>query len=185
MLHGHAGGGDTYDNRNRYKRAWKVTNLETRKSLNDFCEKRGITGYDNGLTRLFHGSGTENWWSIMINGLVLRPNAAYCGSAFGHGTYFAPSSQKSFNYTSGSNLWRDNSGHVGSIFLGIFDVATGKPYDIYREGKGTPDNEAQLHAISPDYDCLWAYGGINFLCHDEVVVYNEHQSSIKYLIECQ
>lgn len=185
MLHGNAGGGDTYDNRNHYKRAWKVTNLETRKSLNDFCEKRGITGYDNGLTRLFHGSGTENWWSIMINGLVLRPNAAYCGSAFGHGTYFAPSSQKSFNYTSGSNLWRDNSGHVGSIFLGIFDVATGKPYDIYREGKGTPDNEAQLHAISPDYDCLWAYGGINYLCHDEVVVYNEHQSSIKYLIECQ
>lgn len=72
----------------------------------------------------------------MINGLVLRPNAAYCGSAFGHGTYFAPSSQKSFDYTSGSNLWRDNSGHTGSIFLGIFDVATGKPYDIYREKKG-------------------------------------------------
>lgn len=125
LLHGDAGGGDTYDSRNRYKRAWKVTNRETRKNLDDFCTKRGITGYDNGLTRLFHGSGTENWWSIMINGLVLRPNAAYCGSAFGHGTYFAPSSQKSFDYTSGSNLWRDNSGHTGSIFLGIFDVATG------------------------------------------------------------
>lgn len=185
MLHGNAGGGDTYDNRSRYKRAWKVINHQTRSNLEKFCENRGIEGYENGLTRLFHGSGTENWWSILINGLILRPNAAYCGSAFGHGTYFAPSSQKSFGYTSGSNLWRDNSGHSGSIFLGIFDVATGGIYDVYGEGKGTPDNESQLHAISPDYDCLWAYGGKGYVAHDEVVVYNEHQSSIKYLIECQ
>lgn len=185
LLHGNAGGGDTYDNRGRYKRAWRITNHRTRKNLEDFCERRNITGYGNGLTPLFHGSGTENWWSIMINGLVLRPDAAYCGSAFGHGTYFAPSSQKSLGYTSGSNMWRDNSGNTHSIFLGIFDVATGNIYDIYREGKGTPDNESQLHAINPDYDCLWAYGGIRYVAHDEVVVYNEHQSSIKYLIECQ
>ena len=52
------------------------------------------------VKQLWHGSRNENWFSILENGLQLNPNAIITGKMFGKGIYFAPSSNKSWNYTS-------------------------------------------------------------------------------------
>ncbi|MCR4658518.1 MAG: hypothetical protein K5770_20155, partial [Lachnospiraceae bacterium] len=46
-----------------------------------------------GISHLFHGSKTENWFNIVKTGLVIDPEkfgVAICGKAYGYGTYFAP-----------------------------------------------------------------------------------------------
>ena len=68
------------DSKDKFKRAWRVTNLKTQKRFDEFVEKEKIT--DTKL--LFHGSRNENWWSIINTGLVLRPtNAIINGKMFG------------------------------------------------------------------------------------------------------
>ena len=68
------------DSKDKFKRAWRVTNLKTQKRFDEFVEKERIT--DTKL--LFHGSRNENWWSIINTGLVLRPtNAIINGKMFG------------------------------------------------------------------------------------------------------
>lgn len=65
---------------NLFYKAWRVENLATRKKFKAFCKGKGrIT------KKLFwHGSRTENWWSILRSGLVLRPtNAVINGKMFG------------------------------------------------------------------------------------------------------
>lgn len=81
---------------------------------------------------LFHGSSTENWHSILRNGLkncsssVLQAN----GAAYGSGIYLAKDSGYSYNYSKG-NLW----------ILGVCQVLNSPKYD---KGNGifvVPDEE--------------------------------------------
>lgn len=177
--------GDPYDNRSRYKLAWFVRNHRTYKAMQQFVKKEGLSKDD--LSLLFHGSGTENIWSILINGLILHPNAAYCGSMFGQGTYFAPSSEKSLGYSSNSGRWRSANTAMRN-FLMMYDVVTGIPYDVMADwdksgSRSTPNSPEELDALHKGAHCLWAYGRQGRLRHEEVVVYRECQSSIRYLIE--
>ena len=169
-------------NRGQYMRAWKVTNEKTENAFNNFCKQKNLT-LDNGVTRLFHGSRTENFWSITTNGLYVNPTGVVItGKAFGNGIYFAPLAKKSLGYTSRSNsYWAHGSADRG--YLAIYKVATGEIYDIYREGKGVPLNYSQLQEKHPGADCLWAYAGIGYVVNDEVVIYKENQCTIEYLIE--
>lgn len=49
---------------------------------------------------------------------------------FGYGTYFATKAQKSLGYTSlKGSCWA--SGDSSYAFMGLYDVAYGKPYDAY------------------------------------------------------
>ena len=57
------------ENAGRLKNAWKVTNLKTQKRFDDFVKKEGIKD----IREFWHGSGNANWWSIIGNGLYLRP----------------------------------------------------------------------------------------------------------------
>lgn len=175
------------DQRTRFLRAWRVTNTVTEKRFDEYCKSRNLTE-DNGITELFHGSGTPNWWSIATNGLYLNPSGVQIhGKAFGYGLYFAPYAKKSIGYTSSyGSYWEHGDASKG--YLAVFKVATGNIYDVYGEGNGrAPHNYEDFHEDHPDKDCCWAYSksmyGNSYLCNDEVIVYREDQATIKYLIE--
>jgi poly [ADP-ribose] polymerase len=187
-------------------RAWKVTNRKTeaafegyldevykKKSKDDPDFKRYSIG--DGVTRLFHGSRTHNWWSIICNGLYINPNqikdlghkADYCGSAFGHGIYTAPCAHKSMGYTDARGAGWTN-GQADKGYLAIMKIATGEIYDIYGEHKGTPDNYQELQKMHPGADCTWAFAkrqgyDSSYLRNEEVIVYRQDQATIDFLVE--
>lgn len=190
--------------RNRYIRAWRIENERTRRYMNNYCKKKNLTEENGGIMELFHGSKTENFFSIIKNGLWLCPEQngiSICGKAFGHGIYFANLAQKSIGYTSTYNsYWAHGDQSKG--YLAVFEVATGEIYDIYREGKGVPDNYADLQRLHPNADCTFAYSRKScensYLVNDEIIVYTDgsvqegslkpeserfSQCTIKYLIE--
>ena len=167
------------DCKDKFYQAWRVTNQKTQKRFDKFVNKE----YIKECKLFWHGSRNENWWSIINTGLVLRPtNAIITGKMFGYGIYYAPKARKSLGYTSlsGSYWARGNS---NSAFMALMDVAYGKPYDVYSFSSEYYDfNYDKLQKKSPGANCLHAHAG-NMLRNDEVIVYKEDQSTIKYLVE--
>lgn len=146
--------------------------------IKEIYEIEDMTGFDKfnpykvSTKELFHGSRNENILSIMQNGLKIKPKSAiHSGSMFGTGIYFADSSTKSGNYTSGFG----NSKNGDSYFLFVCDVATGKIKEY---------DSAQPHlssAPSP-YNSVMGKKGSS-LVHDEFIVYRDNQVKLKYIIE--
>ena len=69
----------------KFRKAWRVKNLKTQERFDKFVAENDIK--DTRL--LFHGSRSENFWSIIKTGLVLRPtNAVITGKMFGYGCYY-------------------------------------------------------------------------------------------------
>ncbi len=167
------------DCRDKFYRAWRVTNVKTQKRFDNFVKKEKISN----TKLLWHGSRNENWWSIINTGLVLRPtNAVITGKMFGYGIYYAPKARKSLGYTSlsGSYWARGNS---NSAFMAIMDVAYGKPYDVHSfDSKYYDFNYEKLQKTCPGANCLHAHAG-SMLRNDEIIVYKEDQCTIKYLVE--
>ena len=164
----------------KFKRAWKVTNLATQAKLEEFVQKNNIR--DTRL--LWHGSRTENFWSIMKTGLKLRPtNAVITGKMFGYGIYYAPSCSKSIGYTSlQGSYWAGGSSR--RAYMALFDVAYGTPYDVYNfDSKYTSLDFEKLQRFKAGATCLHAHADKGMLRNDEIVVYKENQMTIKYLIE--
>lgn len=166
-------------NSNQYLKAWKVKNHVTERRFNAFCQKEHLNE-SNGISHLFHGSGTENFWSIVTQGLTINPTGVVIsGKMFGNGTYFAPLARKSLGYTSGrGSVWRH--GTDSTCFLAIYKVATGKHYDVTTSDSSL--NWQLLQQKCPGAHCTWAHAGIS-LRNDEVIVYQDSQSTIEYLIE--
>lgn len=169
-------------NASQYVKAWRIRNRRTEERFDRFCQQEQLSE-GHGIDHLFHGSRTENFWSIVTNGLLINPDCGVqrTGSMFGNGTYFAPLAQKSLGYTNGG-YWV--GGNKDVRFLAIYKVATGKHYDIY-QGSDFSLNKAILQKKCPGAHCAWAHGrgtGGTTLCNDEVIVYDEAQSTIEYLI---
>lgn len=163
-----------------FSKAWKVCNKNTQEKFNEFVANMST----NTTKLLFHGSRNENFWSIIKNGLVLRPtNAVITGKMFGYGIYFAPKCQKSIGYTSLSgSYWA--GGNSTCAYMAVFEVAYGKPFDVYRHTNAYSNfNYQKLQSASGGADCLHAHTSQGFLRNDEIVVYREDQITIKYLIE--
>ena len=135
--------------------------------------------------RLWHGSRSENWLSILETGLVLNPaRAVITGKMFGHGLYFADSFQKSLGYTS---LWgsRWTGGGEARGFLALCDVHLGRALAVHRHEAWCYELDAgrlATRGMFRTYDSLHARSG-SMLVHDELVVYNEAQVCPRYLIE--
>lgn len=178
--------------RGRALRAWRVENKETRKAFEARRAERGFTS-DKGTTLLFHGSGTENWYSIIRNGLKLNPEliksgVRICGKAFGYGIYFAAYCAKSMSYANASRTYGQNS---TEHYMGVYEVMTGNPYFIYQDpNRKRPNTWTDFHADHPDMDCCWASSGYDGsdvglmrLNYDETIIYQENQCTIKYLVE--
>ena len=163
---------------NKYYQAWKVINNKTQSRFDEFVKNNKIN--ENKL--LWHGSRNENWWSIINSGLVLRPSAQITGKMFGYGIYFAPKARKSFGYTSyHGSYWA--GGNSNSAFMSLYDVAYGKPYDVHSfDSQYHNFNYELLQKYCKDANCLHAHAG-SMLRNDEIIIYKEEQTTIKYLIE--
>ena len=164
----------------KFRKAWRVTNLKTQERFDKFVNENNIK--DTRL--LFHGSRSENFWSIMKTGLVLRPtNAVITGKMFGYGVYYAPKCAKSIGYTSLSGSYWAHGGN-NTAYMAIFDVAYGTPYDVYNfDSKYYNLDYNKLQQFKPGANCLHAHADRGMLRNDEIVVYKEDQMTIKYLIE--
>lgn len=164
----------------KFRKAWRVTNLKTQERFDKFVKENDIK--DTRL--LFHGSRSENFWSIMKTGLVLRPtNAVITGKMFGYGVYYAPKCAKSIGYTSLSGSYWAHGGN-NTAYMAIFDVAYGTPYDVYNfDSKYYNLDYNKLQQFKSGANCLHAHADRGMLRNDEIVVYKEEQMTIKYLIE--
>ncbi len=168
----------------RYINAWRVVNKATQKNFDDYRQE---VGTEKEIQELWHGSRNENWWSIINQGLMLRPtNAIINGKMFGYGLYFANKANKSIGYTSTyGSRW--TGGSSGSGFLSLYDVLYGDPYLIDKNyysysGFNTLDYN-KLQERKPGANCLHALKNVTGLREDEIIVYKEQQATIKYLVE--
>lgn len=161
-------------NSNQFVRAFKV-NQEPNNT--DF--ENHLKAAKNKKTELFwHGSRTENWWSILSTGLRIRPtNAVYTGSMFGDGLYFADKAQKSIGYTSLSgSYWA--RGSEKRAFLCLYEVHVGKQKIVKK-------HTSECYSFNKDNinaDSVYAQAGVD-LRNNEYIVYNPHQCRPKFLVE--
>lgn len=164
----------------KFRKAWRVTNLKTQERFDKFVNANDIK--DKRL--LFHGSRSENFWSIIKTGLVLRPtNAVITGKMFGYGVYYAPKCAKSIGYTSLSGSYWARGGN-NTAYMALFDVAYGTPYDVYNfDSKYYNLDYNKLQQFKSGANCLHAHADKGMLRNDEIVVYKEDQMTIKYLVE--
>jgi len=169
------------ENASKYLRAWRIENHRTEKDFDDYCTKEHLID-GKGIDHLFHGSRGENFWSIITNGLTVNPlNVVITGKAYGQGTYFAPDARKSLGYTDRlGSKWVNGGRETG--LLGIYKVATGKRYDG-SHGCDSSLTWSKLQKICPGAHCTWAESRYSGFIMDEVIVYQDCQSTIEYLVE--
>lgn len=145
------------------------------KNVYEIDIKSMSSGYDSGKvgnhTRVFHGTSEANLLSILKNGLKTSPpSTAYiAGKMFGNGIYGSQTASKSLGYTTGR--WGGSSSSTGWLF--ICDFAMGKPYYPL----------STLQRIPSGYHSCWALPGKVGLANDELIVYNNDQVNIRYLLE--
>lgn len=164
------------DDAHRVSQILAVTNERTKQAYEACKAKKGIE--NRGCHLLWHGSRTENWWSIAKNGMSLNPNAIVTGKMFGQGLYFAPKAHKSMGYTDmQGSYWAGGSSRVG--YMALFEVAMGKPYE--------PDSSLPYTFKESDlrHGChsVWAYPRKTGLRNEECIVYNEGQANMVALVE--
>lgn len=163
----------------KFKRAWSVTNPEIDQKFSSYMKKNNIKK----TRELFHGSRSENWWSILTTKLLLQPsNVVKSGAMFGRGIYFADKADKSMGYTSIRDS-RHAAGKSDKGYLAIYEVATGHEYDVKIWKSSMTDlNDSSFIREHKDCNSLHAHAGIN-LINDEYIVYNENACRIKYFLE--
>lgn len=173
------------DSANKFYKAWRVTNLETEKNYQKFTSENNI----GNVKLLCHGSRNQNWFNILKMGLKIRPAGAIAtGSMFGLGIYWSNPEKykggvaKSIGYTSLGGYWTRDYQNCG--FLAFFDVAIGDSVDAYSfDSKYYSYNLERLKKDNPKAWSLWAHGNTSMLRNDEIIVYDDRQMTIRYLVE--
>lgn len=166
------------NNKNQYVRAFAVSQEPTTTNFeNNLATKENKT-----IDYFWHGSRTENWWSILSTGLKIRPsNAVYTGSMMGDGIYFADSAQKSIGYTSlRHSYWA--SGRDNRAYLALFKVHIGKQYHVYEHKPFCYDLSSEELERLGNFDSTFAHAGVS-LKNNEYVIYNQNQCTINYIVE--
>jgi len=126
----------------------------------------------------WHGTRSANLVGITRRGLLIRPaGAAYTGSLFGDGKYFAWQSTKSLNYCDGG-YW--TGGKADKRYMFLLDCAFGKMHHTW----------SNQFFRSPPKGCHSVYGRSgrgSSLRNDEMITYDmddkDNQSGIRYLFE--
>lgn len=167
-----------------YREAFRVSNAKTEEEFDNFTTLFGLEDGD-GIAHLFHGTRSENIWSILTTGLKNRPpkDAVITGKAYGMGTYFAPDAVKSLGYTSQyGSKWA--GGTSGCGFLLVCKVAVGQEGTYYDGHFGCDSslNAEKLEKIAPGALCTWAKARYSGFRMDEVIVYQDCQSTVEYVI---
>jgi len=155
------------------KHVYRVIPEGQKAKFNQYLEDNHI----HKVKQFWHGSRTENWFSIILNSLQLSPDAVTTGKMFGQGIYFAPSAQKSWGYTSGrGSYWAH--GRDNTSYMGLFATAYGHPYDV-NSALGSYFNKSGLPRGT---DCVHAHAGTQ-LRNDEVIFYDESAVLLNYIVE--
>lgn len=166
---------------------YRVINKRTQAAFDAYLKSQEKIGNKVVVRQFWHGSRNENWMSIIQKGLVLNPDAAITGKMFGQGIYFAPSSMKSWGYTSAPDaVWtRRNSGRtMHTAFMALYATAYGKPFELYSHTSIWLNYYYQcLHREHPDCSCVHAKASKGMLHNDEVIFYREDQMTINYICE--
>lgn len=173
------------DSAGKFYKAWRVTNLETEKNYQKFTSENNI----GNVKLLCHGSRNQNCFNILKMGLKIRPAGAIAtGSMFGLGIYWSNPEKykggvaKSIGYTSLGGYWTRDYQNCG--FLAFFDVAIGDSVDAYSfDSKYYFYNLDRLKKDNPKAWSLWAHGNTSMLRNDEIIVYDDRQMTIRYLVE--
>lgn len=156
----------------KVKTIYRVIDKVQKEKFDKYCKENNIKT----IKQYWHGSKNENWFSIISTRLKLHPNAAITGKMFGDGIYFAPSSMKSFNYTSFlGTTWARGSSNTS--FMGLYATAYGTPKDVYTAHRFNKDI---LKAEGKT--CVHAHAGPSLL-NDEIVFYDEDAMLLNYLVE--
>lgn len=158
----------------KVRSVYRVIPQKQKKLFNAYLKKKSIKD----VKMLWHGSRNENWMSIIQNSLLLNPNAIITGKMFGAGIYFAPSSVKSWGYTSYLGT-RWANGHSGTAFMGLYAVAYGKPMNV-DHWSSFMDYKSEVQQNG--YDSLHAHAGVD-LHADEIVLYDEAAVLLNYIVE--
>ena len=158
----------------KVKSVYRVIPQKQKKVFNAYLKKKSIKD----VKMLWHGSRNENWMSIIQNSLLLNPNAIITGKMFGAGIYFAPSSVKSWGYTSYLGT-RWASGRSSTAFMGLYAVAYGKPMNVDTWSSFT---DYKREVLQNGYDSLHAHAGVD-LRADEIVLYDEAAVLLNYIVE--
>ena len=171
------------DRQDSLRSVWQVTNTRRRTAYT-----QNINSVENNHSKLlWHGSRNANWMSILETGLQLKPaNAVITGKMFGYGLYFADKFQKSLNYSSiHGSYWA--GGTSDGAYLALYDVHLGNHlkvkehqawcYDLSDKKLKARAKKEKIH-----YDAVFAEGGVD-LINNEYIIYNQHQCTIRYLIE--
>lgn len=151
---------------------------EIKSRISEVRYQNHINEFGNFEKLLFHGSRTENWFSILKTCLNVKPsNVETQGAMFGQGSYFADKFRKSMGYTSiNSSYW--TSGRDKVAYLGLYGVNMVKPLVITDSDKGL--NLQKL--INKGCRTTHAVSGRG-LINDEFIVYESDACTIRYLIE--
>lgn len=156
----------------KVKNIYRVIPQKQQKAFNSYLKENKIKK----VKQLWHGSRNENWFSILTNSLQLNPNAQITGKMFGQGIYFAPSSMKSWGYTSYHGT-RWANGRSDRAFMGLYAVAYGKAHNVLCS---EPFTQQKLKSLGAD--CVHAHAGA-YLLNDEIVFYDESAMVLNYLVE--
>jgi len=123
---------------------------------------------------LFHGTKIANLLSILKSGLLMPKQSPgrTTGYMYGKGLYFASQSTKSLNYCDGMYWARGRS--ANKIYMFIADVAMGN-YEVPSGSRGQNPSKG--------YDSYWAQSGKSGVQNDEMIVFENNQIKLKYILE--
>ena len=158
----------------RYQK-WLENYKNKGKSFTDFLKKDN----SENILQLWHGSRNKVWWFILQSDLKIFPNAVNA-SMFGRGNYFSSKYAKSRGYTSHrSSKYTGESDNVA--YLAILDVHVGNQMIIKKWSNDcTQLNYEKIK--KQGFDSVYAPAGYDCV-NDETIIYNEDQSTLKYLLE--
>jgi len=160
----------------RFVRAFRVKNLMTEARFQSFMKERGMD--KENIHYYYHGSKNMNYYGLTTQGPKLNPDAPITGKMFGYGFYLANKARKSINYTSVPDSIYNNEKEKRA-YLAVYKTAYKNPMHVKHHRHEMCRYTEKL--IRP-YDALFAHGGAD-LVNDEIIVYNESQVTIQYLIE--
>lgn len=156
----------------RMVRAFRIRNKKTDDRFFKYMEKEGYESKD--IHYLYHGSRNENWYGLISKGALLNPKAKITGKMFGNGIYFANRAKKSIGYTSLSDaFWTRETSDRG--FLAVYKV-------LYKNPKHVESPMQYTKRSLNGNDAVFAHKG-KYLKNDEIVIYDERQCTLQYVIE--
>ncbi len=130
----------------------------------------------NNHMELFHGTKVSNLLSILKSGLLMPKYSPgqTTGYMYGQGLYFANQSTKSLNYCDGMYWAKGKS--TGKIYMFVADIAMGNYQVPTRSRNAKPES---------GYDSYWAKSGKSGIMNDEMIVFNNNQIKLKYILEIE